>query len=273
MIPRFVYPSPSGAPVYDADAETYFAAVVTAGGAALDATHKQAVSDLVTALKGHSLWTKLDGLWLFANQHATAALIDIKGLRTATAVNSPTFTADQGYAGNGSTSYVNTTFNPSSHGSQYTQNSAHLFFYDRTSRTTDSPTSTNCGNYNGSNNLAAIGPRPGGTSVYWVNDAAGITASGPANIQGCWIASRTSSTATALYRNGSSFASSGAANSVGLVNLAMFVGALNNNGSPADFTSDQHAVFGVGAGLNGTEAANLNTDIEAYMDALGTGVQ
>jgi hypothetical protein len=258
---------------FDSDAATYFAAVVTAGGAALDIAHKVAIHTLVSGLKTDSLWTRLDRLWLFANQHATAALLDVKGLDTATAVNSPTFTADQGYAGNGTSSYINTTYNASTDGSAYTQNSAHIMVYDRTSRTSSAGLPVLTGAYNGSTTYSSIEPNPGGTAYFLMNDLTALTATGPANVQGAWITTRTSNVATAGYRNGSSFASTGASSSVSIPNFAFYVGARNNNGTADSFTSDQIAVFTAGASLDATQAANLNTRIEAYMDALGTGVQ
>lgn len=255
-----------GPVVYDTDAQAYFNAVVSAGGAALDGTHKGAINTLVVGLKADSLWTKIDALWLFANQHATAALLDIKSLRTATAVNTPTFTADQGYAGNGTTSYVNTTYNPSSHGSQFTQNSAHMMAYTRTSATPSGARAL-CGATNGSTIYTAMGD-----NFITMNDATAVFG-GPASTAGCYVGVRTSSSAVALDHNGSSVASSGASTSVGLPNLSLFVGARNNAGSPDLLTTLQMSAFSVGAALNGTERANLNTRIEAYMDALGTGVQ
>lgn len=261
-----------GAIVYDTDAQAYFTAAEGAG-ATFTAGLKGHINTLVLGLKTDSLWTKLDRLWLFANETAAGALMDIKGLDTATAVNTPTFTANQGYAGNGSTSYINTTFNPSTDGSAYTQNSAHMMLYNRTARTSGAGSPSNCGTFNGSTILSHITPYGGSDAQGGLNDLTPVTVAYQADASGCWIISRTSSSAQALYRAGASIASSGASNSVGINNLAVFVGGLNNSGSLGFATADQHAAFSAGGALDATEAANLNTRIEAYMDALGTGVQ
>jgi hypothetical protein len=49
-----------------------------------------------------------------------------------TLVNSPSFTASQGFKGNASTSYLNTNFNPATSGVQYTLNNASRFIYLKT---------------------------------------------------------------------------------------------------------------------------------------------
>jgi len=64
------------------------------------------------------------------------------GGSTFTAVNSPTLNSS-GFIGNGSTSYVNTNWNPSTHGVNYTQNMGYLAVYNATTRSAD--TTSICG--------------------------------------------------------------------------------------------------------------------------------
>jgi hypothetical protein len=54
------------------------------------------------------------------------------------------------------------------------------------------------------------------------------------------------------------------------VNLWSLV--LNNNGAGANWSSDQIAAIWVGAGLNATHAANLESRINTYMTAWGINV-
>ena len=93
---------------YDADAQAYFDAVPNA----YDDTYKGYINTLVTTLKSDGNWTKLDRLWLFANTTTGNAIIDLKALASATLVNAPAFVADQGYTGDGSTSYINSNYTP-----------------------------------------------------------------------------------------------------------------------------------------------------------------
>jgi len=57
------------------------------------------------------------------------ALIDWIRLTDYTAVNSPTFTANQGFLGNGTSSYIDTNFVPNTDGSNFTQDNAGLTLY------------------------------------------------------------------------------------------------------------------------------------------------
>ena len=51
------------------------------------------------------------------------------GTLTASLVNSPTFTTDRGFTGNGSTSYLDSGYNVSTGGGVYAQDSAHMGVY------------------------------------------------------------------------------------------------------------------------------------------------
>lgn len=87
-------------------------------------------NNLVLALKAAGIWNKLDTFAVFANDGGSNfGLIDWKRLVSYTAVNSPTFTTNQGFTGNGTSSYINTNFNPLIQGLNYTQNNASRYIY------------------------------------------------------------------------------------------------------------------------------------------------
>lgn len=71
---------------------------------------KVLIDKAVKALKAEGIWSKLDGLWLTAAADSQAAKVNWidPGTYDLTAVNSPTFTADRGYQGDGATSYLDT---------------------------------------------------------------------------------------------------------------------------------------------------------------------
>ena len=73
-----------------------------------------AIDLLITTLKAASIWSKLDVLQVYAAADQQAALLNwVSTSFNASVVNAPTFTADRGFNGNGTTSYVNTGFKPS----------------------------------------------------------------------------------------------------------------------------------------------------------------
>ena len=79
---------------------------------------------LLIDLKKNGIWEKLDTFAMFATDgDSNFALIDWKRLTTYTAVNSPTFTTNSGFLGNGTSSYIDTNFNIST-GTNYRLNDA-----------------------------------------------------------------------------------------------------------------------------------------------------
>jgi hypothetical protein len=79
---------------------------------------------LLVDLKRVGIWEKLDSFAMFTTDGSSNfALIDWKRLTTYTAVNSPTFTTNSGFLGNGTSSYIDTNFNIST-GTNYKLNDA-----------------------------------------------------------------------------------------------------------------------------------------------------
>ena len=124
-----VFRRPTG-PGYDADAAAYFAAVTTPFSTA----RKAIINTLVTTLKADGNWAGLDRLWLMANEASDQGLISlVNPASTAmTLVNAPTFTVDQGFTGDGLTTYINTGYTPNVDGIKFTLNSASMGVYSRT---------------------------------------------------------------------------------------------------------------------------------------------
>jgi hypothetical protein len=96
--------------VTDANASTLIAAMNTAPSS----SRKRTIDNTIISLKAAGLWTKLDALYVLAAHDSQAARLNWKApaSNTATEVSSPTFTADQGYTGNGTSSYLDSNFNP-----------------------------------------------------------------------------------------------------------------------------------------------------------------
>ena len=92
--------TPAAAGGDEAETTAWVAEVVSNGGT-VSAGRQTIVNDLIAGLKADGVWIKLDRLWLFAAEDQPSALTDLVGLTLATAVNSPTFTADEGYTSNG----------------------------------------------------------------------------------------------------------------------------------------------------------------------------
>lgn len=88
---------------------------------------------LLSSLKTAGVWSKLDTFANFATDGSSNfALIDWKRLTQYTAVNSPTFTTNEGFMGNGTSSYIDTNFNPATQGVNYLQNNASRYIFMNT---------------------------------------------------------------------------------------------------------------------------------------------
>lgn len=116
--------------VYDSDYKAVLDYATTQGYTLPSVSQRLKQSVLLSSLKTAGVWSKLDTFANFAtNGSSNFALIDWKRLTQYTAVNSPTFTTNQGFNGNGTSSYIDTNFNAVTQGVNYVQNNASRYLY------------------------------------------------------------------------------------------------------------------------------------------------
>ena len=119
-----------GGVVYDAAYQAVLDYATTQGYALPSDEQKLLQNQLLIDLKSAGIWNKLDTFANFATDGSSNfALIDWKRLSLLTAVNSPTFTTNEGFTGNGTSSYINTNFNPSIGTNNYKLNNASRYIY------------------------------------------------------------------------------------------------------------------------------------------------
>jgi hypothetical protein len=126
--------------ILDADYYAVLSRGTTLGYTLPDATLQGKQNATVLSFKSAGIWSKLDVLYIMATNNSNMATLNFKNpsAHQLTLVNSPTFTANQGFKGNASTSYLNTNFNPATSGVQYTLNNASRFIYLKTAFVTPS---------------------------------------------------------------------------------------------------------------------------------------
>jgi hypothetical protein len=224
----------------------------------VSSTRRALVDALISGLKTDGVWSKLDRLWLFAAENATSALVDVKDGQLATAVSSPTFTTDRGYTGNGSSSYIDSNYNPTTNATNFVQNSGCAFGWSNTS-------GVDGGGLVGQSNVnIAIVPKYTDNNTYWgINTAANESTDSLSGDTGLWVANRSGTSAEQLYLNGSSVHTgtvvSQAIQSVNLYALRVF----------NIYSARQCCCLGVGGSLNATEQGNLYKRLRTYMTAVG----
>jgi hypothetical protein len=115
---------------FDADYQAVLDYATTQGYTLPSSGQQTLQNQLLVDLKAGGIWSKLDTFAVFATDgDIDFALIDWKRLSDYTAVNSPTFTSNQGFQGNGTSSYINSNFNPTTQGVNFVLNSASVWTY------------------------------------------------------------------------------------------------------------------------------------------------
>lgn len=249
-----------GGSPFSAEVSQFFSRLETQPTSARKTLYATMIDAIVTA----GVWSKTDALYLFAAADAPTALVNLKSSSfTATATNSPTFTVDRGYAGNGTDSVVNTNFNPTTAPSpNFTQNSAHMGAWVLTNRAGAS--------------AAVIGnaSADAGCNIYpFFTDTAGYLrlndnveaegfSSGGSN--GFFLANRSSSSARQGYKNGVSLGAYAANTSKSPINADIAVGR-----GGITFSTDQVSAAILGGSLNATEQLALYNALLAYLQGVG----
>lgn len=255
---------------YDTDAQVYFSAMTTL----LSDDQKIRVNSFIMRLKDSlsitSLSEKFDVMYLMANETSEASLKNlVKRSHDATAVNSPSWTQWEGFAGNGSTSYLNTNYTAIINTVTYTQNSASVGVYARTNQ---------AGGYidiggSDASNVKALrfDISNGGVMYYRINSSiyADLTR---AMASGFYILDKTSKSFATVYYNGSSLTSNDFITSDGLASVNILIGAYRRATITEAFSPRQYSFIFLGAGLSAVESRKITNCIEWYMDNIGTGV-
>ena len=242
---------------YDDVTLALLAQAVTDGYTAASGTCLEALDLFIVTLKAAGIWALCDVIYLPAtNGDSDFACYNLKDPSTfkLTKVNSPTFTSLQGFTGNGSSSYLESTFVPLNDGVNYTLNNAGFGGYLR--------------QLNSSLSEAFIGIQNVNTEVVQttirINSGTGLSNSYSTGLNSY---NRPSSSLLNLYKNGS-FISSGAsaASSVPSGNLKFMVRA-----NVSFFSDNQLSFMYLGADLT-SQASDIYSAIQTYMTAIGSAV-
>ena len=221
---------------------------------------KALIDTLVGSLKTAGVWSKLDLLYVMAAHDAQAArrnwLADAYNL---TPVSAPTFAVDRGYQGDGSASYLETGFNPTSAAGQYTLNAAHLGVWSRSDLTVSNA-------YDMGILTAGLNARHAtGTSMRGIiNTATYNSYNATPNSLGHFVHNRSTSAAQQGYRNGASIGSNTqAVTSMPDGTLRVCAGPLGA------FSARQLPVAHAGASLTSQNVSDLYAALTTYLQAVG----
>jgi hypothetical protein len=260
----------------DAATVAWAAAVVSAGGT-VSSGRKTVIDTYIKALKTAGLWAKIDRLWLLAAENSQSALINLidPAATAATAVNSPTFTANRGYTSNGTSSYVDGGYFAGTGSPNYTQNSASYYCWQGTVAVSTGPLVGSMVNLStGSTNAQIITHNSDG-NVYAVINAAADA------LYGVWTFAFTTTGETGLYvvnRTGSTTASvdlngvernSAPYGSSSAVLAGNYMAGLGIWPGGSGYGEQQCSLMGFGGGLTTTERTAFNTHTRTCMTSIG----
>lgn len=219
------------------------------------------IDALVRALKAAGVWSRLDALYLLAAHDAQAARLNwVANAWNLAAVNSPAFTVDRGYAGNATTSYLDSGFKPGVSAGLAAQNDCHVGVWPRTESAVTVADIGNSGTF--------IFPRTTGGNINTrVMDGSTASVAVPGSV-GHFVASRSGAGGYARYRNGASVGDAAVA-SAAPAGANLLIGARGNTGSADFHSARQIAAAHCGAGLSAGQVAALHAALATYLAAAG----
>lgn len=248
----------------DADANLFLQATLIT-----DATITSAIQQLVIDLKAYNLWTKFKAIYPFVGGTASTHKWNLKDARDLDAAFRLVFAggithSSTGVLFNGSNAYADTKLIPNT---SLTASSGHLSIYSRT---------------NVSENSYDIGVTTAGTAdnmvasrygsnVFYANYGA-LTYPSYSNLdsRGYFMTNRNTSTNTTGFLNGVRVINTAQTGAV--ATKVLYIGCLNNDGNPTNYSTRQLSFVTVGDGLTDTEAGDLYTAVQAFQTTLGRQV-
>jgi hypothetical protein len=249
------------------------AAAFIAAAGITDPTQISAINDLVNGLQTDGVWTKMKAIYPFVGGTASTHKYNLKDPRDLDAAFRLVFNGGWTHSSNGATpngtnGYADTKLVPSTNG--FTTANAHISFYSRNT------------NVNGLFPID-MGVDQSSTQAFNVSqkmsDVSSLSYHGRAytqlitgvdtnNITGLHTITRTATTSLKYNRNGSIIQTNSVLETGSIPTLSIFVGAVNNNGSPNLYSTRQAAFASAGDGLTDTDAANLYTRVQQFNTTL-----
>lgn len=228
------------------------------------AARAQVIDNLIGSLKSAGVWAKLDCLYVLAAHDAQAGRLNFKGSSfTLTGVNSPTFTTDRGYAGDGSTSLLDSGFNPSTAGGAFALNSAHLGVWMQQ----DTAAS---GVFPFGNLAATIAPNQAtGTQQVRLNASATATTGAVTSGLKHYALNRNNSATIDSWIGGAKAISAFAQTSSAMSSLTMTVCGRQTAAGTYQYDSRRIAAAHWGSALADADVSALYNALSAYMTAVG----
>jgi hypothetical protein len=254
---------------YDPDAQAF----ITASG--ISGTNATAINQLVLDLKSANIWTKFKAIYPIIGGSASSHKFNlINPLDTNGAFRLSFSTgwthSSTGMLPNGTSAFTDTFIVPNT---SLLADSNHLSFYRRTNLATGSSSST-IGSDNGSTGYCRMTIRGASNQTAHIYGGTNGTYNSPETSSlGLYVAVRSSSTASQLYKNGSLVGNGNSANgSTSQITQTLLIGAARSSTSVTYYDNKQCAFASIGDSLTAGEVTSFNTAVATFQTTLGRNV-
>jgi hypothetical protein len=254
-----------------------FNTVYSAFGTKPGDTEAGYMDTMVRALVSGGYWDRFDILYIMSSNTSANAFINWKNPGTYNLTDpestNPTFTAYEGFAGDGSSDYLSTNFEPSAHQSSATRTDASMGIYVRS--WTNGEVAFGASGYSDGLSRTALKPHDsavvytayinsGGTSTQYSSMTEGHL--------GLNVISRTGETTNEIFHNGVSVGTSTASARDYTCDAVLYLLAQNSLETPSEtvdnFYQGQVSIAFYMDGINETEADGIYDIFQAYMTSL-----
>lgn len=218
--------------------------------------HRRAINRLIVALKASGAWAAMDALYVLAAQDEPEAKLNwIADAYNLTETGSVTFDAYEGYTPDGSTTFLDTGFNPVTAGGKFTQNDAHLGSWCLTNNLNGASASNDIGN-----ERSRIGVITG--TMFIRPNLTSPKGTGSLATHVTWV--RTASNVWRFYSGGVDVqGGTDASNSLTSYNFG-----IGRTGAAA-FGVNQAAIVHFGSSLTAPQVASAHAAFRAYLTEMG----
>ena len=254
----------SGGSGFDSDYQAVLDKGIANGNTAPTST--TAGNQLMIDLKSSGAFAKADALGVLASgggSDSGFALIDWKRLINLTAVNSPAFNNILGFSGNGTSSYIDLLYNPSTDAVNWGIND-HSFMAFNSNPTAQQGTFISC--FDSSNTFCEISnDEPDTRFIVFNNSQTGRTPAIPSGEQdGMLEVKRTNASAFQFYRNGNEIP----INDVSTTATPNAGFRLLSRSDDSSYGNGQSPFFYIGQALTDTERLDLLTAVNTYLASI-----
>lgn len=235
---------------------------------------RQLIRDLdecIKALKYTFLWDTYDRLYLSCVNTAQSAALNAidPTVGVLTQVASPTFTADQGWNGNGTSSYLNLGVAPNAL-TKFTQNNACVGAWSLSANAASTQALLGCADTANANDTQ-IFPRFTANLIDARLNSTILGTVANSNSAGHFAINRTGAVGFDIVMNGAVLASP-ASVSVGLSTHQMLWLANNNVGTASSFSTFVSPIFHIGAALTASQTAAQYQIFQRFLQRRGNNV-